>query len=71
MIELALQTQQEITYDEAWLYCITLDYNGHKDWRLPTANEYKSFQFTSAWHEGRFQVLQEYYVLYVIPVRTL
>lgn len=29
-------------YKIAWLYCLTLDYNGHKDWRLPTDIEYTS-----------------------------
>lgn len=27
------------TWDDAWMYCLTLDYDGHKDWRMPTASE--------------------------------
>jgi hypothetical protein len=69
MIELALQTQQEITYDLAWLYCITLDYNGHKDWRIPTADEYKSSRCVLSWHETRYKFLDLEY--HVIPVRTI
>lgn len=32
-----------MTRDEAELYCLTLDYDGHKDWRLPTFNEYINY----------------------------
>ena len=40
MIERAPFVDHYLTHDEAELYCLTLDYNGHKDWRLPTFNEY-------------------------------
>ena len=30
------------SYDEAWIYCLTLDYNGYKDWRMPTREEWGS-----------------------------
>lgn len=31
---------EPIPFDQAWLYCLTLNYNNHKDWRLPTRKEY-------------------------------
>ena len=40
MIELAQVTQHSMIYSEAWLYCITLDYDAHKDWRMPSISEY-------------------------------
>ena len=39
MIEFALRSQNIMTYDEAVLYCLFLDLNGHKDWRIPTVTE--------------------------------
>ena len=38
--EVAPKSDFRITYDNAWLHCLTLEYNGHKDWRLPTSAEY-------------------------------
>ena len=40
MIEYAQITDDNMTYDEAVLYCQFLDYNGHRDWRLPTLVEW-------------------------------
>lgn len=40
MIELAPRSKNEMTYAEAVMYCVFLDYNGHTDWRLPTRAEY-------------------------------
>lgn len=28
-----------LTYDEAWLYCITLTYDNKYDWRMPTIQD--------------------------------
>lgn len=28
------QSGTKISYLEAWLYCLTLDHNGYKDWRM-------------------------------------
>jgi hypothetical protein len=30
---------KSMSYDEAILYCRFLDYNGHRDWRMPTIPE--------------------------------
>lgn len=40
MIEHAQRTYTALTYDLAWLYCLTLVYNNHKDWRMPTWDEF-------------------------------
>lgn len=29
------------TYDQAWLYCLTLVHKGYKDWRMPTFEEWR------------------------------
>jgi hypothetical protein len=42
MIELAPMSENNMTYDEAVLYCQFLEYNGHTDWRLPTYDEYQN-----------------------------
>jgi len=42
-----------LTYNEAWLYCITLDYDGHKDWRMPTSIEYNDLPHRG-WYVERY-----------------
>ena len=39
-IEIGPRSQDEIAFDEAWLYCACLFHNGCSDWRLPTESEY-------------------------------
>ncbi len=39
MIESAPISPTRLTYDEAWLYCLTLEHNGHHDWRMPSYDE--------------------------------
>lgn len=41
----------KLTVHEAWLYCLTLDYAGHKDWRLPTWDEYLYYRQICGWHQ--------------------
>ena len=66
MIEKAPKTDYEMSYDDAFLYCLMLEYNGHKDWRLPTEYEYiRELQW--CWFEGRGD--SEFHWL-VQPVRT-
>lgn len=36
MIESARISPDYLTFEEAWLYCLTLEHNGHHDWRMPT-----------------------------------
>lgn len=53
MIEFALKIREDIEYDAAWLHCLTLNHNGHKDWRLPTQTEYEKRIITISWYENR------------------
>ena len=49
--ELAPRSKQT-TYDIAFLYCLTLSYAGHKDWRMPTIMEYSSSSdFRLCWYQ--------------------
>jgi hypothetical protein len=67
MIELAPRTPELMDYDLAWLYCITLGHNDCYDWRIPTADEYKSSRCSLSWHETRYMFLDPLY--HVTPVR--
>lgn len=40
MIELAPTSSNNMTYEEALLYCSFCDHNGNTDWRMPTRDEY-------------------------------
>lgn len=40
MIQLAPKSKNTMTYSAAILYCQFLDYGGHRDWRIPTYNEF-------------------------------
>ena len=40
MIETAPVSEDKLTFDEAWLYVLLLDYDNKKDWRLPEFLEY-------------------------------
>lgn len=73
MIELAPPTQDTMTRDQAELYCITLTYNGHYDWRLPTYREYTSMPPYAIWILDGVPPWRNPTVVlyYVIPVRTI
>jgi hypothetical protein len=49
MIEFAPRSEKYMTYDEAILYCSFCDYNGHRDWRMTTFDEYYEFDI-SGWY---------------------
>lgn len=54
-IEIAPKFNYELTYDEAFLYCITLRYNGCNDWRLPSESEYGYYKdLTFSWYEDKY-----------------
>lgn len=50
MIEIALPTTP-LSFDLAWLHCLTLNHNNHKDWRMPRLFEKcdDSNLFISTW----------------------
>jgi hypothetical protein len=53
MLEYGPIPDYNFTYDEAFLYCLTLDHNGHKDWRMPTVDEYNNKIAVYYWYEDR------------------
>lgn len=44
-------TSGRITHEEAWLYCLTLEYNGHKDWIMPTEHLWIHDPKIQGWYE--------------------
>lgn len=40
MIEIGVPSKKQMTYDEAVLYVLTCEQNGHTDWRMPTDEEW-------------------------------
>ena len=76
MLELALISPNVLSYNEAWVYCLTLDYNGHKDWRMPTFNEWGSRNELLGWYEpelrwGDYIHMVASQKMPVIPVRDI
>lgn len=67
MIEVAPLYVNELTQAEALLYCAFLEYNGHKDWRLPTYLEYTELDDLGCWHIDR----TDKFKWYVKPVRDI
>ncbi len=53
MLEYAPKIEKDMSYDQALLHCLTLDYNGHYDWRLPTYREYETSDIKMSWFENR------------------
>lgn len=69
MIETA-PASRDMSYDEAIIYCFLCNYNGHKDWRLPTFEEYEMYSaFNEHWY---IDDVDRYFksVYSVIPVRS-
>lgn len=77
MIENADISHHEMTCDEAWLYCLTLEHNGYKDWRMPTYRERIEFGFFSTWDQGDISdFIRNIWVTHltccrIVPVRDL
>lgn len=69
MIEKAPRTENEMTYEEALLYCQFLEYDGHSDWRLPTEEEYHESDICTSWHVGTWWSNRRNWL--VTPVRTI
>jgi hypothetical protein len=49
MIESARPSPDRLTFEEAWLYCLTLEHNGHHDWRMPSYIERIGLEAYGAW----------------------
>jgi hypothetical protein len=69
MFDLAPPSSEPVDYDIAWLYCATLEYNGHRDWRMPTAVEYALDESIWGWYVDRSDDL--HFQHHVKPVRTV
>ena len=74
MIEIAPSdtTENEMTYEEAILFCSFLEYNDHRDWRLPTHEEWREHNLTG-WYIARehgyvYDMLLKWWVC---PVRDI
>jgi|694.fasta_scaffold00172_67 hypothetical protein len=75
MLEYAPVFNNYLYHDEAILYCQFLEYNGHRDWRIPTTEEYHYWQMyvdqvrtARCWHTG---MLIPWLAYYVLPVRDV
>ena len=75
MIELSpIEYERELTYDEAILYCFSLNIDGKVGWRLPTLPELKAeLNVRDFWHryDGEEFVDFAKWQLWVRPVRDL
>jgi hypothetical protein len=68
-IEIGPRSKDNISFDEAWLYCACLFHNDRSDWRLPTADEYMNH---SGVHYDSFSEGDTFDELnYVTPVRDI
>jgi hypothetical protein len=63
-------SSHRLSYDEAFLYCITSTENGYKDWQLPTKSEARKLSGTLVWADDDF-FKNTGYQYYAIPVRTI
>jgi hypothetical protein len=68
MIEKGPAAGKKLHYREAWMYCLTLSYNGHKDWRMPSY-----FETNYGWNERDVMNpnLESPYQYSIIPVRDI
>ena len=75
MIELAPEEYERVMpYDEAILYCFSLNIDGKVGWRLPTLNELKAeLNVRDFWHGYDGEELIDFgkWQLWVRPVRDL
>jgi hypothetical protein len=70
MIEFAPRSKEPMLYDEAILYCRFLEHNEHKDWRMPTQDEYRASSMITGWYmENRYN--NSVTLLFVFPVRDV
>ena len=74
MIELAPESCEWLTYNEAILYCQFCDHNEHLDWRMPTAEEYRYYSITYGWYVNTESIRRAYHsaaTRRVTPVRDI
>ena len=73
MIEYAPVSRVFMSYEEAVLYCQFLEYRGHRDWRLPTEDEYRNITTLAGWYFDRVDWIKSKSprTMVVSPVRTV
>jgi hypothetical protein len=71
MIEVAPESKNRMTYNEAIIYCQFLEHNGHTDWRMPTRHEYRSNMMISGWYQDRASQIHTSILWVVVPVRDV
>ena len=69
-IDIALKSEY-MSFDMAWVYCLTLTYKGHKDWRMPTYEEWQSYNRIVGWHQSAYKPELYQPPIMVCPVRTV
>jgi hypothetical protein len=69
-LEFAPFSEYNMPYENALLYCQFCSYNGHTDWRMPTADEWHNNPTIWGWYTDRPQY-HEYTTWSVRPVRNL
>ena len=73
MFEVAPKSKRTMTYDEAVLYCLFCNHNGHSDWRLPTQEEFSHANILDSmvWCDGDYWQFIKFTSWYVVPVRDV
>jgi len=69
-IAVGIKSPQRMSYDEAFLYCMTSTENGYKDWRLPISNESGNLSSILVWCDDDIYKDTEN-EFFAIPVRTI
>ena len=52
MTESGMCSDHFLTYDEAWLFCITSTHNNKYDWRMMTRREFILYKPRELWFEA-------------------
>jgi hypothetical protein len=71
MIELAPMSTERMTYDNAKLYILFYEYNGYRDWRLPTFTEWITRNDVYGWDDKEPSIDYGPKLRVVTPVRDL
>lgn len=64
-----LVSPTRLTFDEAFLYCITLNHDGHKDWIMPTFTMWVLDDLVTGWHDSAHLQRDSNGTSRVVPVR--
>lgn len=73
MIDIAPSSSDTMTYDDALLYCQFLEYDGYRDWCMPTEEEWINLdhiQLMSWWCDD-VNIKNDGIFLSVVPVRDV